>query len=106
KISFWKDDGVLWWGGDEWCEYFSLAHHVEKCGHVVIWQRHTQPEELPFVDEASLNDQYAEIEKVRQNSKLDQSISDFKNTDHGKEFDEFDLMADTLFADAESAKHN
>ena len=33
----------------------------------VLWQRHTQPEELPFVDdEPSLNDQYAEIEKVRQ----------------------------------------
>lgn len=30
----------------------------------IIWQRHTQPEELPFVD--SLNDQYAEIEQVRQ----------------------------------------
>ena len=29
----------------------------------VIWQRHTQPEELPFMD--SLNDQYAEIEQVR-----------------------------------------
>lgn len=33
----------------------------------VVWQRHTQPEELPFVDdEPNLNDQYAEIEKVRQ----------------------------------------
>ena len=30
----------------------------------IIWQRHTQPEELPFMD--SLNDQYAEIEQVRQ----------------------------------------
>ena len=29
----------------------------------VAWQRHTQPEELPFMD--SLNDQYAEIEQVR-----------------------------------------
>lgn len=42
----------------------------------------------------SLNDTYAEIERVRQNSKLDQSISDFKNTDHGKEFDKFDLFVD------------
>lgn len=31
---------------------------------VILWQRHTQPEELPFMD--SLNDQYAEIEQVRQ----------------------------------------
>ena len=30
----------------------------------VIWQRHKQPEEVPFMD--SLNDQYAEIEQVRQ----------------------------------------
>ncbi len=42
----------------------------------VLWQRHTQPEELPFMDSlpefkhgfgaSSLNDQYAEIEQVRQ----------------------------------------
>lgn len=33
----------------------------------ILWQRHTQPEELPFIDdEPSLNDQYAEIEQVRQ----------------------------------------
>lgn len=42
----------------------------------VAWQRHTQPEELPFLDSlpefehgfgaSSLNDQYAEIEQVRQ----------------------------------------
>ena len=36
-------------------------------GQEVLWQRHTHPEELPFIDdEPSLNDQYAEIEKVRQ----------------------------------------
>lgn len=35
----------------------------------VLWQRHTHPEELPFIDDEpsqSLNDQYAEIETVRQ----------------------------------------
>jgi len=33
----------------------------------IIWQRATHPEELPFIDDdPSLNDQYAEIEKVRQ----------------------------------------
>lgn len=42
---------------------------------LLLWQRHTQPEELPFVDSlpefdhgfgaSSLNDQYAEIEQVR-----------------------------------------
>ena len=37
----------------------------------VLWQRHTHPEELPFIDDEplqSLNDQYAEIEKVRQSA--------------------------------------
>ena len=38
-------------------------------GQEVLWQRHTHPEELPFIDdEPSLNDQYAEIEKVRQSA--------------------------------------
>ena len=37
----------------------------------VLWQRTTHPEELPFIDDEplqSLNDQYAEIEKVRQSA--------------------------------------
>lgn len=36
----------------------------------VLWQRSTQPEELPFIDDEpkSLNDQYAEIEQVRQSA--------------------------------------
>lgn len=35
-----------------------------------LWQRYTQPESLPFVDDEvqSLNNQYAEIEQVRQQS--------------------------------------
>ena len=57
-------------------------------GAKIIWQRHTQPEELPFIDDeplkvidseyskdgnsvthtVSLNDQYAEIERVRQSA--------------------------------------
>ena len=42
----------------------------------VVWQRHTQPEELPFIDdEPSLNDQYAEIEKVRQ-SKIEETLAE------------------------------
>lgn len=38
-------------------------------GRDILWSRHTHPEELPFIDDEplqSLNDQYAEIEKVRQ----------------------------------------
>lgn len=85
-----------WWHTDEleWIYYMDAALYNHSR---IVWQRHALPEDLPFVDdEPSLNDQYAEIEKVRQNSKLDQSISDFKNTDHGKEFDAFDLIEDTV----------
>ena len=72
-VSFWKDSGVLWWSRIEnkWCKHFDLNHHIEKCGHEIIWQRPTHPEELPFIDDEpsqSLNDQYAEIEKVRQSA--------------------------------------
>lgn len=38
-------------------------------GRDIFWSRHTLPEELPFIDDEplqSLNEQYAEIEKVRQ----------------------------------------
>lgn len=45
--------------------YFKFDEYMG--GHseaIIVWQRHTQPEELPFVD--SINDQYAEIEQVRQ----------------------------------------
>lgn len=52
----------------------------------VAWQRHTQPEELPFMDSlpkfehdfgaSSLNDQYAEIEQVRQQT---DSLPEFKH---------------------------
>ncbi len=44
--------------------YFKFDEYMK--GHseaIIVWQRHTQPEELPFMD--SINDQYAEIEQVR-----------------------------------------
>ena len=44
---------------------------------IVVWKRHTPPEELPFIDdEPSLNDQYAEIEKVRQSHRTASEIAD------------------------------
>ena len=48
-------------------------------GRDILWQRHTQPEELPFIDDEplqSLNDQYAEIEKVRQSHRTASEIAD------------------------------
>jgi len=43
--------------------------NIDFDGVVCLWSRHTHPEELPFIDDEplqSLNDQYAEIETVRQ----------------------------------------
>lgn len=49
----------------EWKEWGDIDFD----GVVCLWSRHTLPEELPFIDdEISLNDQYAEIEKVRQSA--------------------------------------
>lgn len=72
-IIFWKDEKYSFSVSEEkkWCYkscddsgYFSLGEYMNEYGDVeVIWKRHTQPEELPFMD--SLNDQYAEIEQVR-----------------------------------------
>ena len=51
----------------EWKEW----GYIDFDGVVCLWSRHTHPEELPFIDDEplqSLNDQYAEIEKVRQSA--------------------------------------
>lgn len=45
----------------------------------IVWQRAQHPEELPFIDDEpkpSLNDQYAEIEKVRQSHRTASVIAD------------------------------
>ena len=76
-----------WWHTDEleWIYYMDQASYNHSR---IVWQRHTQPEELPFIDDgitdcreaiqeiykpsdfgaSSLNDQYAEIEQVRQSA--------------------------------------
>ena len=51
----------------EWKEWGDIDFD----GVVCLWSRSTHPEELPFIDDEplqSLNDQYAEIEKVRQSA--------------------------------------
>ena len=58
---YWKEDGDYWF----------TTQVMGYRGAKIIWQRHTHPEELPFIDDEplqSLNDQYAEIEKVRQSA--------------------------------------
>lgn len=84
----WWDDEEQTWVGYGLKEYANAEKHSR-----IVWQRHTQPEPLPFMDddfivkdnkelfdkirsgaiqveflddEPSLNDQYAEIEQVRQ----------------------------------------
>ena len=57
----------------------------------VLWQRHIQPEELPFVDSlpgfkhdfgaSSLNDQYAEIEQVRKHRHYFKDVSNIAEID-------------------------
>lgn len=46
----------------------TLDSYLEDADVSIIWQRATHPEELPFIDDEprGLNDQYAEIEQVRQ----------------------------------------
>lgn len=58
NLRFYNEDGSKFYSsGNYWAN--STTNNTIK----PIWQRHTQPEELPFMD--SLNDQYAEIEQVR-----------------------------------------
>ena len=80
KNYFFRCPNDAIWVDSQWMSAsFSVA------GQTVLWQRHTQPEELPFIDDEpkytddevkymdengqgrsqSLNDQYAEIERVR-----------------------------------------
>lgn len=60
------------WTETSWDSISKILKECDRCGFDVLWQRHTQPEQLPFVDdEPSLNDQYAEIEQVRQASITD-----------------------------------
>lgn len=50
----------------------------------IIWSRYTHPEELPFIDDEplqSLNDQYAEIEKVRQHNHYFKDVSSLNEID-------------------------
>ena len=50
---------------------------LKKDAYATLWQRTTKPEELPFIDdEPSINDQYAEIEKVRQSHRTASEIAD------------------------------
>lgn len=100
---FWKDDFNLVVGlDDHWDETFrsfkDFFPMYPRCK--VLWQRPQQPEALPFIDDnpQSINDQYAEIEKVRQEIK----VKSGSNSDHALDAMSFGLMG--LSADANHAQ--
>ena len=66
---YWKEDGDYWF----------TTQVMGYRGAKIIWQRAQHPEELPLIDDEplqSLNDQYAEIEKVRQSHRTASEIAD------------------------------
>lgn len=69
EMFFRNKDGVFEVFFEKWKEaaYNTPKDYIDE-GDIVLWQRYTQPESLPFVDDEvqSINDQYAEIEQVRQ----------------------------------------
>ena len=82
--SFYKDNFKLCWCGVSWENTVHNSMNLEHWNNTpVLWKRHTTPEELPFIDDEplqSLNDQYAEIETVRQSAwKKQEGGSHYKN---------------------------
>ena len=82
--------------GADWCsetkKWISRIHPVDDWYFKNSpWQRHTQPEELPFLDSppefehgfgaSSLNDQYAEIERVRKHRHYFKDVSNIAEID-------------------------
>ena len=62
---------------NDWHQESTLTLENLEINYSILWQRHTHPEELPFIDdEPSINDQYAEIEKVRQSHRTASEIAD------------------------------
>ena len=80
-------DKVFYKSGKPWKWYNEESKKWMECSDIVdldsfqniLWQRHTQPEELPFMD--SLNDQYAEIEQVRKHRHYFKDVSNIAEID-------------------------
>jgi len=76
----------LVWMGESWSKVADGFHGAKDYindGDKIVWQRATQPEELPFIDDEpkSLNDQYAEIEQVRQHRHYFKDVSNLDDID-------------------------
>ena len=64
---------------NDWHRESTLKLENLENSYSILWLRHTPPEELPFIDDEplqSLNEQYAEIEKVRQSHRTASEIAD------------------------------
>ena len=84
-----------------WVDYQWMKASFSVANQIVLWQRHTQPEELPFMDDEpkytddevkymdgngqgrsqSINDQYAEIEQVRKHRHYFKDVSNIAEID-------------------------
>lgn len=71
--AFYKDNFKKTWCDTRWEDTVQNSLNLKLWNDMpVLWQRAKQPEELQFLDDGpSLNDQYAEIEQVRQASITD-----------------------------------
>ena len=80
---FLKKIGDNYYFANKESEYEWEWYAAELRGHeFILWQRPSTPEELPFIDdEPSLNDQYAEIEKVRQHNHYFKDVSSLNEID-------------------------
>lgn len=76
KTKFWEHDSN--WTMRELLDENHFDGDID-LSHRILWQRHTQPEELPFLD--SLNDQYAEIEQVRKHRHYFKDVSNIAEID-------------------------
>lgn len=83
NVYFWKSDSFIGGTHVNWVDmgrgYNAEWYLRASEGSKLIWRRHTQPEELPFVD--SLNDQYAEIERVRKHRHYFKDVSNIAEID-------------------------
>ena len=82
-LIFWKGKKNKRPHYDDWleCNYTVYDYLNQYKDTKIVWQRPQQPESLPFVDDEvqSINDQYAEIEQVRQQS-IDATLAERQST--------------------------
>lgn len=83
EIEFFKENYAYFWFGkfQEWKSTENAPKFYESAS--VIWKRPTHPEPLPFIDDEpqSINDQYAEIEQVRQHRHYFKDVSNIDEID-------------------------